>query len=137
MCYFQGVFYTPEPYVIIESPMITGMETTQQQKGNKVTETVNKSDRNKIVAVIRNSPMKTKASVVGMMLGLAGCAGFPIGSTVRLICGTATGIMDVVDKVKANDAGSPIPANPFSTLNTRDSGNAPTTDIDSSLVASE
>lgn len=102
-----------------------------------MTESVNRSDRNKIVAVIRNSPMKAKASAIGMMLGLAGCAGFPIGSTVRLICGTATGIMDVVDKVKANDAGSPIPANPFSTLNTRDSGNAPATAIDASLVAFE
>lgn len=60
---------------------------------------------NPVNSVIRNHPLKTKATIAGIIAGLiSGCAGFPVASTLRLVCGTATGIVDIVEKVNRQGA---------------------------------
>lgn len=55
---------------------------------------------------LRSHPRKSRASLYGIALGiLTGCAGFPYGSTLRLVCQTATGILDVVEKSQHVDSG--------------------------------
>lgn len=54
-------------------------------------------------------PNKSKATAFGLALGvLTGCAGFPVGGTIRLVCGTATGILDVIDKTQRADSGATV-----------------------------
>ena len=72
-----------------------------------MTETVNKV-KGSLKSGPANHPFKVKASIFGMLLGLVGCGTVPIGATLRLVCGTATGVMDIVDKVNQSrnmDAG--------------------------------
>lgn len=69
------------------------------------------------VSTIRKfHPRKSKATVWGAAIGvvasiLTGCAGFPIASTLRLVCASATGVVDIIDKVQASaasvDSGRP------------------------------
>lgn len=66
-----------------------------------MTETPRKrAPRKPRVNVAKEHPMKTRASIIGLFFGLIGCSAFPIGSTLRLVCGTATGIVDIVEKVQ-------------------------------------
>ena len=72
--------------------------------------------KRKASSIRKSHPRKSRATVWGAAIGIAasvitGCAGFPIASTLRLVCASATGVVDIIDKVQANaasvDSGRP------------------------------
>lgn len=73
--------------------------------------------QSRVRKIIEENPVKSKASLIGIVIGLLGCGTIPVGGTIRLLCGTATGVMDIVDKVNANNrAQNNADASPASTL---------------------
>lgn len=47
---------------------------------------------------VKRHPNKVRATIAGVLFGfLSGCSTFPLGSTVRLVCGVAESIVKVVE----------------------------------------
>lgn len=57
--------------------------------------------QSRVKRVATKHPRKSIATIAGLTFGIVtSCAGFPVTSTLRLVCGTATGIVEVVEKVQ-------------------------------------
>lgn len=58
--------------------------------------------QSRVKRVATKHPRKSIATIAGLTFGIvtSACAGFPVASTLRLVCGTATEIVEVVEKVQ-------------------------------------